>query len=303
MIDIKTLERRLADTQAREEQLAAHLANAEAELTAALEERRQFLVDGDLSHTESLARAERRATDAERAVAALVDALKLAKERAAEAKHQLDDARDEANRAAEADKVGAFLASIENAKAPLSRVAVEYEAALAAAGSVCPEARGAVNYLRSALNDLSALVTQATSDLKAYRGNLSRGGQIRRAVSMAPAPKVRTPKPEVRRLYFIEHTKWTANGRVYTARQYSTHDLPPALGEKAVKCGLAVDPASDTANKLRQVFGDGSAIPADPARCIDLDRLDPGIDLRRTGAKVVIAEQEKAVKRPQNAAA
>ena len=176
----------------------------------------------------------------------------------------------------------------------LSKAAGAYEQALKAAAAICPEANAAAGLLRSSQHDLKVFVQQALNDLKGYASSVERGGKLRRAISNEPAVKIRTPKPETKRLSFIEHAKWHAGGRVVTARQFSTHDLPPSLAEKAIGCALAVDPAHETANKLRPIFGDGYAVPADPAACIDLDALDPSVDLRRISATTVLAQQAKA---------
>jgi len=291
---IESLQGRLAKAQTREHQLRTKLAAAEADHAAALEQRRAYLIEGELADQKALANIDRRVVEAQSVMTGLADALKLAAERTAEAQRQFDDAQGLAQRKAEAAKVRSLISDIDRATKSLSEAEAACEKALKAAGAICPEANAALRLLQTSHHDLRIFIQQALSDLKGYASSAERGGKLRRAISNEPPPKIRTPKPETRRLFFIEHAKWNADGRVVTARQFSTHDLPPSLAEKAIGCALAVDPAHETATKLRPIFGDGYAVPADPAACIDLDALDPSIDLRRISARTVLAQQAKA---------
>jgi len=289
------LHRRLAEAQAREHALQAKAALAEADHAAALEQRRAYLIEGEAElDAKTLADLDSKVVHAASAVAGLTDALRLASERTSEAQRQLDDAQDQAQRRAEAERVRAMIGDIDKATKSLSEAEAACEKTFRAAGPLCPEANAATRLLQSSRHDLRVFIQQALGDLRSYASAVERGGKLRQAISNEPAPKVRRSKPETRRIYFVEFSKWVIDGKTLTAKQFSTNDLPPPLAEKAIQCGLAVDQDDPKASKLRQTLGDGWAIPADPHRCIDLDALDPSVDLRKVSPQVILAQQAKA---------
>jgi len=288
------LQRRLKEALDRERALRVKLEQAEVDHAGALENRGAHLVDGELADAKVLAALDRKIIEAASVVAGLVDALKVAGERTAEAQRQIDDAKDQTQRQAETAKVRELIADIDKAANSLTEVSAGCEQALTAAGPLCPEAYTATRLLQSSRHDLRVFTQRALNDLRSYTAALERGGKLRRAISHEPAPNVRMEKPVTQRVYFIEFAKWTIDGKTITAKQYSTHDLAPDLARKAIGCSIALDPAHETAGKLRPIFGDGYAIPADPAICIDIDTVDPGIDLRKVSPQVILAEQAKA---------
>ncbi len=289
------LQRHLEDAQDRERALRAKLDQAEASHSTALDERRAYLVDAEAElDVKTLADLDSKVVHAASAVAGLTDALRLASERTSEAQRQLADAQDRAQRLAEATKVRAIAAEIDKAAASLSKAVGACEQTLHAAGALCPEATAAAGLLRSSQHDLQIYIRQALNDLRSYGSAVERGGKLRRAISNEPAPKVRVPKPVTQRIYFLEFAKWTVDGQTVTARQYSTHDVAPALAQKAINCSVAVDTAHETAAKLRPIFGDAFALGADPARCVDVDLLNSDVDLRKVSPQVILAQQAKA---------
>jgi len=288
------LQRRLTEAQAREHQLRSKLDQAEADHASALEERRRYLIEGELADQKALANIDRRVVEAQSVMTGLADALKLAAERTAEAQRQFADAQDLAQRRAEAEKARALVADIDKAAKSLTEAVGACEQALKAAGAICPEANAAAGLLQSSQHDLRIFIQQALSDLKGYASSVERGGKLRRAISNEPAPKVRVPKPAVRRVLFIEHSKWVSGGRIVTAKQFSLHDLPPPLAEKAIRCGLAIAENDTQAATFRQVFGGGFGLGFDPTACVDLDLINTDVDLRRISAKTVLAQQAKA---------
>jgi len=292
---IDSLQVCLSDAKARERALQAKLALAEAHHARASEQRRAYLIEGEAElDAKTLADLDSKVVQAASAVAGLTDALRLASEQASEAQRQLADAQDLAQRQAETAKVRTLVADIDKAVEVLSEVAVACEQALQAAGLFCPEALAAARLMRSSQRDMQVYNEQAVNDLKSYAAALERGGKLRRPISNEPTPKIRTPKPLLRRIYFTEFVRWTIDSQTITARQFSTNDLPPHLADKAVQCGLAIEQDDPKTATLRRTLGDGWAIPADPAICIDLIELAPDVDLHRVSPQVILAHQAKA---------
>jgi hypothetical protein len=127
-------------------------------------------------------------------------------------------------------------------------------------------------------------------------GDLNSQRYATRRVAAAPRgfPRSNCARRESqRRLHFVEHCR-RVDGHVVTARQFSTHEVPEALASKALAVHAAVDPVGEQAARLRAGFGDSYATPMDPEACIDLELLDPNIDLQCISAQRVLVEQRAA---------
>jgi hypothetical protein len=82
---------------------------------------------------------------------------------------------------------------------------------------------------------------------------------------------------EMQAVYFVENVRWTHQGRPASARQFTQHDLPDPIAERALRTGVAVPADSTLATTFRFTRGNGFGLAApDLARAIDLDALRQG---------------------------
>jgi hypothetical protein len=88
-------------------------------------------------------------------------------------------------------------------------------------------------------------------------------------------------------LYFLENCKWTEDGKLRTARQYSIHSVgDDAIAEKAIATGAALPEASPRAMALRQTQGNLYGTPHSAGLCISLDSLQPDEKIAELRANV-----------------
>ncbi len=139
--------------------------------------------------------------------------------------------------------------------------------ALAKVDHVSPELTAARLYLDQVRAELPATLAVGTATVERQIVAVHDGTSPipHRPSEPTPAP----PKPETRRVCPKQNLRYAdSSGAVITVGRGWDCDLPVALSERAIARGLAVDPASDHARRLRFDRG-GFGVAA--AACYDLD--------------------------------
>jgi hypothetical protein len=270
---IAVLERELSDLTSRRDALDAKLAAAADELAQAFDQRRQALLDSDLSDEVAAARRDAACRSAQDRHGSLVDALSAMGGKIADVETLLIAARDRVAREQLAATVRGLGDDLHTAALALAEAGDKAIAAMDAvvarvpnlAADFAPRARMLIKELPEALDHLVGEAYQ-------FAVQTMDGAPIHRAPPTA-APVSVPQIVERERLYCLSPVRWLEGSQVRCSPRYSFVELPVALIEQAINANHVDRPGTERCRRMIEGFGVVNG-PGDPLQSIDLDTLN-----------------------------
>jgi hypothetical protein len=260
--------------QGRRATLSSRLTAAEAELTRALDARRELLVAGDLADEVALATVDQKLSAAERSRDGLVEAVTLVDPRIDAANARLAEFRDAAERGEIAaqvrGEVDALKGVLEQFRDASARLTSAIEPLMRRIGS-------AADFLARThllLTDIAAASDNLAQDGSAYAVQIESG---HRPIMHDPVPQPEPePVPEAierEQIFTLQHVKWKEGEQIVMAAKFTWAKPPKHLATLACERDLADLPGSPRTEKMIATFGVASG-PTSSDLCVDLDSLD-----------------------------
>jgi hypothetical protein len=280
---VGTLEMRLASLVGRRAELDAKLTDAAGVLATVLDQRRQSLLDSDLSDEVASARRDTQCRDAADRHSSLVDALSAIGGQIATVEAELIAARDHAARQEHVRKIRAVIAPLVAARDELIPILRKMTGTVNAVVAVVPVD---VNFGPQLNGIVETIIPAALSELieaaERHAGNVEAGSeQPRRDPVAQPAPEPPAPVA-CTRAYTLAPLCWVIRGQTMTAPRYAWADIPSRLFAAAVDASLISPVDSDRTRSLVAAFGVTSG--PGPVDGIDLDALaQPAAEQAATG--------------------
>jgi hypothetical protein len=269
---IADAEREVADLERRRARLADQLQHSEAELTAAVTERRKQMVEADEDNGADGRVEINRLRDR---VAELGEAIGEIDNRIAAAKGKLASERDMIKRKAEAGMRLKQAEALESARDAYSSALAQLIAALEPAAGASLLAGAAITALAGHRAGVGPCLEAVVQELRAYAGSVVDGGLPMRP-QPAPVEPPPPPPPAIeRRSVFLRYAGcWPEGDEIKTSGPHTTPELPIEIAEQALSYNHAVEVHSQAAADLRAIMDPGYGVwPAD--RCTDLTKPKP----------------------------
>jgi hypothetical protein len=273
---IAALERELSDLTSRRDALDARLATAAGELAQAFDQRRQSLLDSDLSDEIASARRDATCRAAQDRHGSLVDALAAIGAKVADVETVLIAARDHAARevvaravTADADALAAAAATFSEAGAKLISAA---QAVVARVPTINPQF---ASELASVVQTIpAAAISELLDAARSHSAQVAAGSAPPRRPVPPPAPEPPAERVERATIFALSPLRWVEGAQTVLAPQYGWASPPKHLAELAVERGLAGPRDSEHVRRVIESFGVASGPgPGEPERAIDLDSL------------------------------
>jgi hypothetical protein len=262
------------DLRARKAALAATLTKVEADLSAAIDERRRTLCAGDDGQplpavTELMDRRD-----------GLTDAIREIDGKIAAAEAEAAAERDRVTRQAEAELRSKQIESAREALAHFRAASGQLIEALAPLCPVNVEVAGAANNARNLPGFVAVGVESALAAARNYCAAVAAGAPIVGSPpAIVAASKPVAPPIERVRCMLYQNGKWREpDGSVKACARHGIADLPRDLAMRCIAAGLAVREDSDMYKRLRATdseagYGQAWGAPS-PDYCLDLDNPD-----------------------------
>jgi hypothetical protein len=250
------LETTIASLATRGEQLAAKRAAAQGALDKAITARQQALLSGDLDDQRALDKVQAAVVAATSDLAGVDDALAILAHQKAETENQLAAERERIERTAAADKLDKQVAAIE---AALPRY-LENSRALADALSEVShfhfESGQMASFVQNAMGQIEIAANFTLADLKTMPPAIRDGRQAIPRKPDAEPVAVIEPAPPSQTVFMLRSAKYRDHdGRTRHAGQYEDCSMPPAVAQKALRCGAAIPITDERRRHLRGARG------------------------------------------------
>jgi len=281
--EVARIEGEITALKTRRQWLDEQLVNARRDASAAMDERRRLLTQGDVSDDASKT-VDQRILAAQASEAGLTDAIQHVDLGIADAEQKLAAERDRILRQAEAAKRAKEVSEIETASAEFDAAAKRLHAALGNVTAAMPLAEHIRTVLSRMTGDVAAAVADALRQVEGYAANciVPNGPMLPQPV-VVPIPKV---KPiERTNVLLLVPGRWTEpSGEVKTAGPLLTVALPVLIAKLALMYGHAVEPGSA---KAKQALSLGSPeyghYAPDRDDVFDLEKPPPKPEPRSSG--------------------
>jgi hypothetical protein len=266
---VASIEAELADLKARHATLTEKLTAATAAVERTADDRRKFLIEGDLVDDTLRTEINVRLVAAQSAELCLQDALRQLGAKIGDAEQRLAAERDRVAREAEAKAINVDADTLATAIAAFDQAG---KAMVAALGPLAARLPGVdpnfVPRLSSVTGDLGTAASELVTVARAHAARVVAAG--------APIISPRPPEPpapppvvfERREVYALQPLKWREpDGSTRCVSAFGPCSPPVALAELAVARNWADLPTSERVAKLRPVFGNssGAGIPEEAA--------------------------------------
>ena len=265
------IEREVADFERRRARLADQLQHSEAELTAAVTERRKQMVETDQDNGADGRGEINKLRDR---VAELGEAIGEIDNRITAAKVRLAAEHEMVKRRAEAEARTKQAEALEAARDAYSSALAQLIAALEPAAGASLLANAAITSLAASRAGVGPGLEAVVQELRQYAHAVVEGGAPRRP---QPAPVEPPPKPtpiERKSVTLLVPGKWLDQGEIRTGGKLTDHALPSDVADKAIEFGYADPPCSPRVLRMREVEGPDYAQQPE-ANCIDLMQPRP----------------------------
>ena len=272
---IAALERELSDLTSRRNVLDRRLATAASDLAQAFDQRRQALLDSDLSDEAASARRDAACHAAQDRHNSTVDALGLINGKISDVQTQLIAARDHAERSESASAIRAASTHVTDARDEASaslRHALDAAKALASTMPVNPDL---VPQLNALAETFLAAVAGLVDSARSFAAQTESGHAPMHRPS-PPAPEtIPLPPIERQRVFTLNAIRWAENGQVRTCGKYNWIDLPKDRVAGAIERGFVDLADAERTRRMIETFGALYSAPPHPSDCIDIDHVEP----------------------------
>jgi hypothetical protein len=273
---VASIEAELTELQDRRVILSGKLTAAMAEVQRATDDRRKFLIEGDLVDDTVRTDINVRLVAAQSAELCLQDAVKQLGAKIGDAEQRLAAERDRVAREAEAKAINADADTLAAAIAAFDQAGKAMAAALGQLAARLPGVDANFVPRMSAVTD--DLGTAAGELVTVARAHAARVVAVGAPIITPRPPEPPAPPPVVvqrREVYLLATVKWKEpNGSIKCVAANGPAWPPANLAEVAVQWNLADWPTSERVAKLRAHYGNSSSAGV-PEEAVDLDNPVP----------------------------
>jgi hypothetical protein len=272
---MQKLEAELASLRARAETLSNRHAAADAAFVDAKSKLRRHHLEADLDAD------EKAGAKLEAAVAAcaltrdsFADAIGDVRKMIANIEQQIADERAAAHRKAASEELARNLDEIERALPDYLAVARRFADALEGVAHFHWETGEMVKFVRSGQAEVEIAAAMALQELRGMVTAIFDGAAPippRKPEPEQPVVAVE-PVPETRTVFMMKTAKYRSDGKTRYAGQYDDCSMPPAVAQKAIRCGAAVSITDERRRHLRGARGGDINVLAPDV--VDLDAVE-----------------------------
>jgi hypothetical protein len=269
-------EAELAALQSRRDALDAKLADAAGALATATDDRRQALLDSDLTDEAAANRRDAAVRAAEDRHASIRDALSAIGAKIADVQTLLIAARDRTERAAVALEARAEADALADVRAAYVEISTRLVGAMQRVVSRVPTAPDFLPRVSAiVVSEIPTAIDELIGQARSFAASAESGSSPVHRPAPPPAEPAPEPAPSIERerVYCLAPVRWRESDQIMCSPRFGFASLPVSLLQRALDANLVDRIDTPRTKKMIEGFGVING-PADPSQCIDLDRID-----------------------------
>jgi hypothetical protein len=270
---ITNLERELTGLQSRRAVLDQRLGGAASELAQAFDQRRQVVLESDLSDQNASTQRDKACRTAHDKHESLLDALGIINGKIADVETLLIAARDRAARTENAKAIEADIAALVAARSVFEDAAQKLLVELQPLTTKVPVNPDWAPGLARIIGEVPLAIDEFLSTARSHVAGIINGTSHPVRPPSPPTPEPPPQHVERQRIFALNHLRWKEGEQTILAAKFSWASPPKHLAERACAHDVADWPGSERVARMIVGFGISNAVTS-PDLCIDLDAID-----------------------------